>query len=35
VYVDVIEIVDGSARFRERIVLTESRRIDTLLVRPL
>jgi anthranilate 1,2-dioxygenase small subunit len=35
VYVDVIEIVDGSARFRERIVITESRRIDTLLVRPL
>lgn len=36
VYADVIEIgADGTARFRERVVVTESRRIDTLLVRPL
>jgi anthranilate 1,2-dioxygenase small subunit len=35
VYADVIVIDDGVARFRERVVVTESRRIDTLLVRPL
>ena len=35
VYADVIVIVDGVARFRERVVIAESRRIDTLLVRPL
>ena len=35
VYADVIVIAGGVARFRERIVIAESRRIDTLLVRPL
>jgi anthranilate 1,2-dioxygenase small subunit len=35
VYADVITIVDGVAKFRERVVIAESRRIDTLLVRPL
>ena len=35
VYADVIVITDGIARFRERIVIAESRRIDTLLVLPL
>ncbi len=35
VYMDVVEIADGAARFRERIVVAESRRIDTLLVIPL
>ncbi len=35
VYADVIVIDDGVARFRERVVIAESRRIDTLLVRPL
>jgi len=35
VYADVIEIAGDAARFRERIVIAESRRIDTLLVLPL
>ncbi len=35
VYADVIEIAGAQARFRERIVIAESRRIDTLLVLPL
>jgi len=35
VYADVIEIAGETARFRERIVIAESRRIDTLLVLPL
>jgi anthranilate 1,2-dioxygenase small subunit len=35
VYADVIAIHDGVAKFQERIVIAESRRIDTLLVRPL
>jgi anthranilate 1,2-dioxygenase small subunit len=35
VYADVIEAGDGTARFRERIVIAESRRTDTLLVIPL
>jgi anthranilate 1,2-dioxygenase small subunit len=35
VYADVIEIAGETARFRERIVFAESRRIDTLLVLPL
>jgi anthranilate 1,2-dioxygenase small subunit len=35
VYADVIEIDGDTARFRERIVIAESRRIDTLLVLPL
>jgi anthranilate 1,2-dioxygenase small subunit len=35
VYNDVIAIDGDVARFRERVVITESRRIDTLLVRPL
>lgn len=35
VYADIITIVDGIAKFRERVVIAESRRIDTLLVRPL
>jgi anthranilate 1,2-dioxygenase small subunit len=36
VYADVIVFDDaGAATFRERIAITESRRIDTLLVRPL
>ena len=35
VYADVITLDGDIARFRERVVITESRRIDTLLVRPL
>jgi anthranilate 1,2-dioxygenase small subunit len=35
VYADVIEIDGDAARFRERIVIAESRRIDTLLVLPI
>jgi anthranilate 1,2-dioxygenase small subunit len=35
VYADIIEISGEAARFRERIVIAESRRIDTLLVLPL
>ena len=35
VYADIIAISGGIAKFRERVVITESRRIDTLLVRPL
>jgi anthranilate 1,2-dioxygenase small subunit len=35
VYADVIEIAGETARFRERIVIAESRRIDTLLVLPI
>jgi anthranilate 1,2-dioxygenase small subunit len=35
VYADVIVIDGTTAKFRERIVIAESRRIDTLLVRPL
>ena len=35
VYADIIEIDGDEARFRERIVIAESRRIDTLLVLPL
>ena len=35
VYADIIAIDGGRATFRERIVIAESRRIDTLLVRPL
>jgi anthranilate 1,2-dioxygenase small subunit len=35
VYADVITLDGEIARFRERVVITESRRIDTLLVRPL
>jgi anthranilate 1,2-dioxygenase small subunit len=35
VYADVIELGDGTPRFRERIVIAESRRTDTLLVIPL
>ena len=35
VYADVIEIAGEGARFRERIVIAESRRIDTLLVLPI
>jgi anthranilate 1,2-dioxygenase small subunit len=35
VYADIIVIEEGVARFRERVVIAESRRIDTLLVRPL
>jgi anthranilate 1,2-dioxygenase small subunit len=35
VYADIIEITAGAARFRERIVIAESRRVDTLLVLPL
>jgi anthranilate 1,2-dioxygenase small subunit len=35
VYADIITIDAGSAKFRERVVIAESRRIDTLLVRPL
>jgi anthranilate 1,2-dioxygenase small subunit len=35
VYADIIVIDGDVARFRERIVIAESRRIDTLLVRPL
>jgi anthranilate 1,2-dioxygenase small subunit len=35
VYADVIEFAGETARFRERIVIAESRRIDTLLVLPL
>ena len=34
VYADIIEIAGDAARFRERIVIAESRRIDTLLVLP-
>jgi anthranilate 1,2-dioxygenase small subunit len=35
VYADIIEIDGDAARFRERIVIAESRRIDTLLVLPI
>lgn len=35
VYADIIELDGEAARFRERIVIAESRRIDTLLVLPL
>jgi anthranilate 1,2-dioxygenase small subunit len=35
VYADIITIHDGVAKFQERVVIAESRRIDTLLVRPL
>ncbi len=35
VYVDLIETGDERVRFRERIVIADSRRIDTLLVIPL
>lgn len=35
VYADIISIDGALATFRERIVIAESRRIDTLLVRPL
>jgi anthranilate 1,2-dioxygenase small subunit len=35
VYADMIEITGEAARFRERIVIADSRRIDTLLVLPI
>ena len=35
VYADVIVFAEGVARFRERIVIAESRRTETLLVIPL
>ncbi len=35
VYADIIEIAGDTARLRERVVIAESRRIDTLLVLPL
>lgn len=34
-YLDIVDTTDGAARFAERVVVIDSRRIDTLLVYPL